>query len=157
MEQKTLNIEIPEGYEIDKEKSSFEKIVFKQKNVSLVLDSWEDLKEIEGYWIDDNSDINENIHAAHKFHRNIFPTREYAEAALALAQLLQIRQRCIGNWKPDWTNSLQSKHVITPEKDEICIRILYYSNRPLSFPTFEIAKEFLKKHETLIQQAKPLI
>lgn len=28
---KELKIEIPDGYEIDKEKSSFEKIVFKKK------------------------------------------------------------------------------------------------------------------------------
>ena len=31
METKELKIQIPEGYEIDKEKSTFEKIVFKKK------------------------------------------------------------------------------------------------------------------------------
>ena len=32
METKELKITIPEGYEIDKEKSTFEKIVFKKKD-----------------------------------------------------------------------------------------------------------------------------
>ncbi len=31
METKELKIQIPEGYEIDKENSTFEKIVFKKK------------------------------------------------------------------------------------------------------------------------------
>ena len=31
METKEIKIEIPEGYEIDREKSSYEKIVFKKK------------------------------------------------------------------------------------------------------------------------------
>ena len=30
MEEKSINISIPEGYEIDKEKSTFTKIVFKK-------------------------------------------------------------------------------------------------------------------------------
>jgi tRNA A22 N-methylase len=32
MEQKEIKITIPEGYEIDKQKSTFEKIVFKKKD-----------------------------------------------------------------------------------------------------------------------------
>ena len=33
--EKTFKVHIPEGYEIDKEKSSFEEIVFKKKNFSI--------------------------------------------------------------------------------------------------------------------------
>ena len=41
MEEKVMKIEIPEGYEIDKEKSSFEKIVFKKKEKKVL--TWKDL------------------------------------------------------------------------------------------------------------------
>ena len=40
METKELKIQIPEGYEIDKEKSTFEKIVFKKKDTN--PRSWEE-------------------------------------------------------------------------------------------------------------------
>ena len=30
--EKEIKIQVPEGYEIDKEKSTFEKIIFKKKN-----------------------------------------------------------------------------------------------------------------------------
>lgn len=37
MEEKVIKIKIPEGYEIDKEKSTFEKIVFKLKPKKIVM------------------------------------------------------------------------------------------------------------------------
>ena len=40
METKELQIQIPEGYEIDKENSTFEKIVFKKKDTK--PRSWEE-------------------------------------------------------------------------------------------------------------------
>ena len=40
METKELKIQIPDGYEIDKEKSTFEKIVFKKKDTK--PRSWEE-------------------------------------------------------------------------------------------------------------------
>nr|DAU65294.1 MAG TPA: hypothetical protein [Caudoviricetes sp.] len=48
MENKELKIEVPQGYEIDKENSTFEKIVFKKVEKELPK-SWEDLGEIKRY------------------------------------------------------------------------------------------------------------
>tara|TARA_R110002126_G_scaffold100487_1_gene231999 strand:+ start:1757 stop:1912 length:156 start_codon:yes stop_codon:yes gene_type:complete len=44
---KDLKINAPKGYEIDKDKSTFENIVFKEINV--LPSSWDDLKEVSGF------------------------------------------------------------------------------------------------------------
>ncbi|HOG38227.1 MAG TPA: hypothetical protein PLD95_02030 [bacterium] len=49
--EKTVEINVPDGYEIDKEKSTFEKIVFKAIEQNLP-ECWEDLKSIEGYYME---------------------------------------------------------------------------------------------------------
>ena len=46
MKNKELKIQVPEGYEIDKENSTFEKIVFKKVENELPK-SWEELGEIK--------------------------------------------------------------------------------------------------------------
>ena len=92
MKNKELLITPPEGYEIDKENSTFEKISFKP-----ILDlpkTWEELKTIDGYFIGDHSDIQECTDMiTNTDNKNIFPTKELAGAVLALAQLLQLRNR----------------------------------------------------------------
>ena len=53
METKTLSIEVPDGYEIDRGESTFEKIVFKQKQ-SKPLTFKEILEvenDMEGFWV----------------------------------------------------------------------------------------------------------
>jgi len=45
---KKIKINVPEGYEIDKDKSTFENIVFKEKNRVRILFSTRDNGEI--YW-----------------------------------------------------------------------------------------------------------
>lgn len=51
MKDRELKIEVPDGYEIDKEKSTFEKIIFKKVEKELPK-SWEELKIISGYYLD---------------------------------------------------------------------------------------------------------
>ena len=90
MSTKELKIEVPQGYEIDRENSTFENIVFKRKGLPK---SWENLIKIDGYYVSSQSDIKycyENC--ADSINRNVFPTKE-AEACLALAQLCQLRDR----------------------------------------------------------------
>ena len=58
METKELKIEVPEGFEIDREKSTFEKIVFKKVERDLPK-RWEDLKTIKGYYVHIGSKIYE--------------------------------------------------------------------------------------------------
>ena len=45
--EKSIKIDVPKGYEIDKEKSTFERIVFKPIIEEKLPECWEDLKSIE--------------------------------------------------------------------------------------------------------------
>lgn len=157
--EKIINIQVPEGYEIDKEKSTFEKIVFKE--IDKLPRKWEDLKEIKGYYIDSYSTIYSsfgNCLCVDK-NRNVFPTKEYAEAALALAQLLQLRQAWTGEWKPDFRheNCKNPNYVVQVYNYEIYVEQVYSMNAPMSFPTKQMATDFLNTFSTLLETAKPLL
>lgn len=83
MKTKEFKIQVPEGYEIDREKSTFEKIVFKIKELPR---SWEDLYMIKGWFVENGSDIYEfdNCFTTSK-NRNLFPTKEEAEACTIMS------------------------------------------------------------------------
>jgi hypothetical protein len=77
--EKEIKINVPEGYEIDKEKSTFEKIVFK-KSDGLPM-GWCDLKEVGGYYISSSSAVREyDPNWPLDTNRNTWPTKEEAEA-----------------------------------------------------------------------------
>lgn len=69
-----------------------------------VVGSWEDLSEIDGYFIDENAEIEQVILKVniHNFHKNIFKTQKQVESALAYAQLTQLMADC-GNCDVDWS------------------------------------------------------
>jgi len=154
MENKELNIIAPEGYEIDKENSTFEKIVFKKINE--LPKTWEDLKYISGAYISALSKvITDDSARTYPSAKNIFPTKELAEAALALAQLLQLRDRYNGD----------NKGFIY-DKDNYCLAVSansifkdwnVYTQRVLAFRTRELRDEFYDNFKDLLEIAKPLL
>ena len=154
MENKEINIIPPVGYEIDKENSTFEKIVFKKINE--LPKTWEDLKYISGYYISSCYGIkHSSLINCCKYAKNIFPTKELAEAALALAQLLQLRDRYNGD----------NKGFIY-DKDNYCLAVSansifkdwnIYTQRVLAFRTRELRDEFYDNFKDLIEIAKPLL
>lgn len=155
METKEMKIQVPEGYEIDIEKSTFEKIVFKK--IADLPKSWEDLIKIDGYYVSSQSDIKycyENC--ADSINRNVFPTKEEAEACLALAQLCQLRDRYNGGWKPDW-NNVNEKYIIYFHADKIISGDTYRAQSVLYFKTEELRNKFLENFRGLIETAKPLL
>jgi hypothetical protein len=153
---KEITISIPEGYEIDKEKSTFEKIVFKKKEQTLPK-TWEELEQVSGYYISIRSDVDEIEDCeTEEYHRNIFFSEEQAEAAIALAQLTQLREVYRQGWVPDWKDR-NVKYVIGFKKDEITFEYYCYNDMFLSFQTPEIRNEFLENFKDLIMQAKPLL
>ena len=161
METKEFKIQVPEGYEIDRENSTFEKIVFKKVENELPK-NWCDLKFIKGFFVNGESKIKE-INETHdkilaiEGNRNVFPNREEAEACLALAQLCQLRDRYNDGWKPDWNITSETKYVIEVSKNTIVKN--FYGNRHkiLSFKTEELRDKFLENFRDLIETAKPLL
>ena len=105
METRELVITIPQGYEIDKENSTSECIKFKKKQV---INTWKDIKRIEGCFINNYSEIHKLELPINKdcFDRNVFISERYAKSALALAQISQLMPYYGGEitdeeWKKD--------------------------------------------------------
>lgn len=160
---KELKIEIPTGYEIDKEKSTFEKIVFREINTK--PRSWKEycMKQAannkKGYYINDAGCSFEEIpwHGCSTVNnwRNVLPSRELTEAFLAMMQLMSLRQTWIDDWKPDWRKSIS---CIVIENNTLLTATEYsLAQHVLSFPTLEMAEEFMNCFKDLLEIAKPLI
>ena len=157
MSTKELKIQVPEGYEIDKEKSTFEKIVFKKIERKLPK-KWKDLYEVKGWFVDFQSDVvtSGSMRTADSV-KNRFPTKEEAEACLALAQLCQLRDRYNDGWKPNWKDDGEIKYCIEFFKGKIEKECHYITKRVLCFKTRELRDKFLENFRDLIEIAKPLL
>ena len=155
---KEINIEVPQGYEIDKEKSTFEKIVFKK--VEDLPMSFDEMK-IPEYW-----GIYNTILSKHKNNGNytggcfgmpIYPTKEYAEAFWALSKLIWLRDAWNKGWNPDWRNSKERKYVIIVVYDAVKAEEGYVGQVILAFEKRETRDKFLHQFKNLIETAKPLL
>ena len=154
--QKEIKIEIPEGYEIDKQQSTFEKIVFK-KIVNKLPQSFEELKRINGYYVSSTSYIIKSSDAiAIDDVKNTFPTKEEAEAALALSQLCQLRDAWNEEWKADWMNG-EMKYCIDIYQNKLEFDMFSSLRHVLNFKTPELRDNFAKVFKDLILQAVPLL
>ena len=84
---------------------------------------------------------------------HVCPSKESAEAHLAMIQLEQLRNCWRQGWKPK-----PHEGVYTIKFSSGGLRVYYFSSREfLSFPTKEMAEEFLKCFRDLIEKAGDLI
>lgn len=88
--------------------------------------------------------------------RNILPSRQAAEAHLALMQLHQLRDAWREGWLPDWNDDKQRKYSICSIVGELMIKISY-NRHFLAFQDEKRANEFLTNFRELIEQAGDLI
>lgn len=143
---KELKIEVPEGYEIDKENSSFEKIVFKKK---VEVNCWEDLKRVTGIYINNNSYCRfAKGSLAKPYNKNIFLNEKYAKSALALAQISQLLPYYDTN--VDWTSRF-NKFCISCIGNKIEIIQWIAQHCILAFNSQSEAERFLKHNEQLVK------
>jgi hypothetical protein len=152
---KTLKIEIPNGFEIDKENSTFEQIIFKEIKNELPK-SWKELKELSGYYVTGNEVNSGEDFSIRNSNKNIFATEEQAQASIALAQLSQLREVYRNGWVPDWEDNTYKYNI---EFRENKIERHTYQNACafLSFQDTKTRDLFLKNFRDLIEQAKPLM
>ena len=75
----------------------------------------------------------------------------------ALFKLEQLRDCWRQGWKPDWLAGNIKKYAIKGWRDTYVIEATYVTNSFLSFPTYEMAEEFLKCFRDLIEKAGDLI
>ena len=164
METKELKITIPEGQEIDwQESAKQEKIVFKKKDTK--PRSWEEYccqqqtNCKEGYCINNvTSEIQEiNWGLCTCSWKSVLPSEKLAEAFLAMMQLMSLRQAWIGDWKPDWSCGYSSNYCIIGAGDDFEVCNLSKCRYALSFPTQEMAVDFMNCFNDLLEVAKPLL
>lgn len=148
-----------EGYVYDPDDP---RIIYKKEKE--LPKSWEDfcalykIKEKEAY-IDEFSKIvcfkNESDRKYCK-DRNLLPSKEYAEAMLALCQLIQLRDCYNDGWVPDWRNG-KIKYAIASEGNNITKLNYRYENTVLYFKTEELRDTFINNFRDLIEKAKLLL
>lgn len=94
METKEIKIQAPEGYEIDKENSTFERIRFKPIKKDI---TYEDVcntlfKNDTGYFVDQYGKVNFYNIETNRFNANNAPNGRQLKKLLALNQLLNIAE-----------------------------------------------------------------
>lgn len=156
--EKELKIEVPQGYEIDKQKSTFEKIIFKK--IPENPKTWEEYSEtVRGntlyYTNCDNRLALSGCCGAH----NGFTTKKRAKQYIALGKLLQLRDYWVGGWRYNAPNFNDSVFAVfySITSNDAQITNISYANLPLTFPTREMADDFKKCFSDLIKEAYPLV
>ena len=148
--EKELKIEVPQGYEIDRQKSTFEKIVFKK--IPENPKTWEEycslMKGKTVYYTNCNTITVSGFSDAH----DKFVNKERAEQFIALGKLLQLRDYWVKRSKFKdaigiftWSDGL----IVTNNCD--------INDFALTFPTQEMADKFITCFRDLIKQASPLV
>ena len=156
---KELRVEVPEGYEIDKENSTFECIKFKPKGIK----TWNDLcaasinsneVRVSGYRIWDNYS---NIYVTNKliasdYSRNVFLTKKEAKSSLAMSQISQLMPYYGGAITcEEWGDKSLEKYVIRRVSNEIERGLTYDNYHYLAFHTLEQRDLFFEHNMDLVK------
>ncbi len=155
MEEKSIKINIPEGYEIDNENSTFAEIKFKPIKEKYPK-NWEEAfvdKQFKGFRINYVSKIETHYASRCKNDcKNCFKTEAQAKSALAYAQLTQLMSLpCYnGNWGPDW-DDLTLKYVIERHGNRLIKSFCESFYNPICFKTKDIMDAFFTNHRDLLK------
>lgn len=160
MKEKKLKINIPEGYEIDKEKSTFEEIVFKkiEDPLAKLPKTWEEYcKQTKDYvsyfWSNPDSIIKSGFEGYY----NEFLTKERLKQYVALGGLLQLRDYWVDDWKRNSSSLANTYTIYNNEVRNTVIAKMSGESFPLTFPTKEMAEKFKECFGDLIKKAYPLV
>jgi len=155
MDIKEIKIVPPEGYEIDRENSTFEYIKFKS-----ISKRWKDGNPFINGWI--LGGFNVLDYCSHYKNRwkegnlNVFATEKQAKSALAMAQISQImaNDKRFGGVVTDeeWEDTDLDKYVILRNNmNTTCNGNACYNYSFLAFHTQEQRDLFLKENEDLVK------
>ncbi len=155
-----VKINIPEGYTIDEENSSFECIKFKRKELPKTWEEFCDNNPIkkEEFFVNGDCRIYEYAEGQRNpiGDANVLPSREYAEAMIALCKLIQLRDCYNEGWQPDW-KTFGAKYCIIIEQDKVQSGTAYGISYLLAFKTQKIRDEFRINFKDIIEKAKILL
>lgn len=148
---KEFKVQVPEGYEIDKENSTFECIKFipiKDTYDSIVKKLFLNKThyKLENEWVT-------NIRETFIFYLPnalLYGTsKKQLEKLLAINKLLNVAKYLNGDWKPDWKNKTDYKWYIENDEGHIKNNIvadytIYYNSRICYFKTQGLAKQAIE-------------
>lgn len=162
IQDKKLIVECPEGYTIDKENSTFERIKFKP-----IVKRWRDdeYAELNGFYVHSGDSEVKKIEKSRNVYncKCIFATEKQAKSALAMAQISQIMandERFGGVVKElDFGNTCAKRFwqiqriKLKSEKPYIAINQVdaSYDYSVLTFYKLEQAVLFLEENEDLVK------
>ena len=121
-EEKELKIQIPEGYEIDKENSTFECIKFKRKELTYDDIAKELFHEKELSYINQFGEINTttSLEGEESFKcPNNCTSRTQAEKLLAINKLMNVAKYLNKGWIPNWKDNEERKYHIIIDSERL--------------------------------------
>ena len=144
METKQIKISelVPQGYEIDKEQSTFENIILKPIEEKLPL-SYFEIPNLNYSIFDPHICLN-------------LSAENRVKAFIALIQLVELRDAWNGDWRADWKD-YETKYSIGYLAEEIDIFFNQTMRRVLHFKTKALAEKFAEQFKDLINEAKELL
>ena len=142
-------------------------IIFAKKSEDTVADdgvpkSWEDLGIFDGYYVNSECITEYHIDCPRDETKDIFATKDQAEASLALSMLSQLYKR----YREDDYTLADSYHRLylsgyARDVEICCIEYAFALEGAgfpfLSFYSKDLAKKFLEDHKELLEKAKPLL
>lgn len=163
-----VKIQIPDNCELIKDGDTY---IVKKKSKKLQKKepprSWEEFcknypRTINEYFICDDSSIEQIYFTLDprdiECDKNFCISKEEAEAFLALMQLRQLRKAWVGDWEQPSSRISIAAITYNVNTTEIAVETgNYWSNMILSFPTKEMAEDFLSCFNDLCEKAKILL
>lgn len=146
-EEKELKIQIPEGYEIDKENSTFECIKFKKKKLTYDDIAKELFHEKELSYINQFGEINTttSLEGEESFKcLNNCTSQTQAEKLLAINKLMNVAKYLNNGWKPDWDNGNECKYYLCDNNSIKYSCCSYLHASVVYFKTKELAMQAVK-------------
>lgn len=150
MEEKVIKIKIPEGYEIDKEKSTIENLVFKPKKESYLDISKKLFYQKRAFYFSKFGGIASAVICDGTYcDPNNCTSEKQAQKLLAINQLMNVAKYLNNEWEPDWENSRVYKYFIIISYNNIEISnnwinntgVIYFKTRELAQKAIEILGE----------------
>lgn len=110
MKTKELKIQVPEGYEIDKENSTFECIKFKKKSISFVdiIDKYE----------------NERSYPI----KLLATSNNHMKKIIAINSLILVTKYLNKGWVPNFNSCKRRNYYITIRDNKLCLDYCFYIN-----------------------------
>lgn len=110
METKEIKINIPDGYEIDKENSTFECIKFKKK---IKVNTWENIPRVNGCYMNNSHIYTDYEGKPCEENKDVYLTDKYVKSALALAQISQLMPYYGGEvTNEEWKNNERKFSIV---------------------------------------------